>query len=180
MKELDVFRRNLALRHLGPSWGGLQSEFDRITEEFDRVFGPSISTRQREFMPSCDIQETKDNYLLSFDIPGINKNDISVELIGNQLTVSGERKHESKEDNEFMRRSERYYGNFCRSFTLPDGTHTDKMEAVYENGVLAVVVPKSDKIKPMKISIKEGEGGFVKKILNKMHSGEIEDSKHVK
>ena len=84
----------------------------------------------------------------------MDKKDVKISIQNNVLVIEGEKKQktEKKEDNYY--RSERFYGKFCRSFTLPSELDSEKIDADYSNGVLTVTLPKSDKVKPRQIEIK--------------------------
>ncbi len=123
----------------------------------DDFFGRDLSgfaDQARSLSPAIDIDETKDEYLITADMPGIKQEDINIECTGNQLTISAERKYESTEGRKQERR-ERFYGTFQRSFTLPTGVDADKIQADYEGGVLTVTVPKVEQAKSRKIQIGE-------------------------
>ena len=174
MTALDFWRGDRP-RVISDSWSSLSREVDRMFHDMDRFFNlpnlasPSMLTGgEMNFNPAVDTQETEDSYLLSFDIPGIKKNEIDIQLVGNQLVVSGERKQEIDETERGRWNRGRLYGKFQRNFILPEGTQTDRIEARYENGVLELVIPKSEQAKPKKIAIAEGEGGgFFKKLVGK-------------
>lgn len=83
-------------------------------------------------------------HLLNFDIPGLKKEDISIEVTGRQLTISGERKREEHQQKASTHRMERSYGKFSRTFDLSDAIATDVIDASYENGVLKVAIPKAE------------------------------------
>lgn len=145
----------------------------RIDRMFDEMMEPSTlggelfrpSFGEWEFVPACDIEETATHYLVSFDLPGVSKNDVRIELRDHQLVVSGERRQE-KEGTEGPRVSrERYHGAFQRVMTLPLSAEPEKVEANYESGVLQIVVPKSEAAKPKSIPIKEEKGGIFSKLL---------------
>ncbi len=90
--------------------------FSEIDEVMDRLLVP-MTTLKREtqsFNPACDVEETDSHYLMSFDLPGISKEDVKIEVVDNQLTVSGERKTEKKGDKNSRHVAERYYGSFQR------------------------------------------------------------------
>jgi HSP20 family protein len=125
---------------------------------FDDYFEPArwFDEQTRFMPPAVDVDESDNEYIVSADLPGMKKEDISVECIGNQLTISAERKYESTEGRKQERR-ERFYGTFQRSFTLPTGIDADRIQASYEGGVLIVHVPKAEQAKPRKISISEGK-----------------------
>jgi len=133
----------------------LQRRMDRVFDEFFREY-PAAS-EEAEFSPACDVAETSTHYLMSFDLPGVKKNEVKVQLEDNTLTVSGERQNEHEAEAEGRISRERYYGSFCRSFTLPANALADKIEANYENGVLQVAIPKTKATPGKDIPIKEGK-----------------------
>ena len=164
------------MRALGPlssewSWPrrGLSSgSMDDVFEDFDRLVTalsrPTFASATG-FQPSCDVTEGKGHYLISFDMPGVKKEDIKIEVQGNQLVISGERQREMKSDTESSLRHERIYGNFARTFALPNSVHADKIEAHYEDGVLNVVLPKADSAKGRTIQVQTGQDGFFGRLL---------------
>ena len=99
-----------------------------------------------KFNPACEVTENKGEYLLKFDLPGINKDQVNIEIHDNQITVSGERKEERKEETDKNLFTEMNYGSFMRSFTLPSALDPERVEAKYDNGVLRIRIPK-DSIK---------------------------------
>jgi len=137
-------------------------DFDKMVDNFVR---PTMTGMN--FTPSCDIRETKDHYLVSFDMPGMKKNDIKLEINENQLMVSGERNKQFQEnEEEGVLRHERVYGQFQRTFTLPTSIDAGKIEAHYEDGVLNIVLPKTEKLKGRSIQIQSGQSeGFFSKLL---------------
>ncbi len=135
---------------------GMSSGLQPLVRQLDDFFRTSLSPRdseQRMMMPSCDIDETADHYLLSFDMPGLEKDQIDIEMHGNRLMVSGERKQEMARGEGVQRFVERRYGRFERTVTLPDDIKPDQVEAQYVNGVLKVSVPKEVQSRRQKISI---------------------------
>lgn len=128
----------------------LQSDLDRLFEDFaggeQRFFGS-------DFSPSCELCEEKSNYVMKFDMPGVKKEDVKIEIEGNQLTVSAERKEEKKSEDKKRRYSEVSYGSYRRSFTLPSPIDDKKADAKFENGVLTVTVPKTEMSKAKQISV---------------------------
>ena len=118
------------------------------------------------YTPACDIEELDTHYVVSFDLPGVKKEDVKIELRdGNQLVVSGERKSEHQDDEANRISVERYSGSFMRVFTLPTSVDSEKIETNYENGVLQIGIPKTDAAKPKQIEIKEGKGRLVNRLL---------------
>jgi HSP20 family protein len=142
-----------------------------LRDEFgDRDWSPFLSGggRSSSFSPAVDVVETAEAYMLKAELPGINPNDIALEVERDVLTLKGERKFENEEEREGYRRVERSYGSFVRSFVLPQGTNVDAIEAKAENGILTVSIPKVQAEAPRRLEIKGG--GIVdkaKKIFSK-------------
>jgi len=105
------------------------------------------------FSPACDVEETEANYLLSFDLPGVAKENIKIELNDRDLVVSGEKKEERNEESKNRRFVERSYGSFYRMFTLPSAVGADKIQANFDNGVLKIAIPKIETSKTNRIPI---------------------------
>lgn len=154
------------------SWqrGSLSPErMTDIFEDFDRTINSFLRPTYANtvnFQPSCDVSETKEHYLISFDMPGVRKEEIKIEVHGRELLVSGERQREMNEkQGETSFRRERSYGRFERSFTLPSTITSEKIEAHYENGVLNVALPKAEEDKSRSIQVQTGQGGLLSKLL---------------
>jgi HSP20 family molecular chaperone IbpA len=108
-----------------------------------------------ERMGSCDFEKTKDEYIVSVDVPGLTKDDIKVEIDGNVMKISGERKPKEKVEGREYLASERTYRRFERSFALPEDVDTNKHDAKVENGVLTLTFGrKNTEDKPKTIEIK--------------------------
>lgn len=150
---LDLWRRDTfnPTRELST----LQRSIDQLFEDFLSPSENSKQLQQASFSPACDIEETDKQYLITFDVPGVSKNDIKLELNDNQLIVSGEKKYEHKEEKKNRYVMERSYGSFQRSFTLPASVDADKIGASYDNGVLLITVPKTEASKAKQIEISE-------------------------
>lgn len=155
LKELKNMQRQMD-RFFDQMWG--ETSFDLEPKIFTGLEGPV-------FAPSCDINETDSHYLLTFDIPGVKKDEVKIDLRDNMLTVSGERKEEREESKRGLTRSERFYGNFERSFTLPMNVKGEQIEANYSDGVLRVAIPKSEPTQVQQIKIGESKAGFIDKFL---------------
>lgn len=124
----------------------------------DNFFGPELSAfpfDNKFLSPAIDVDEGDNEYLVSADLPGLKKEDISIDCSGNQLTIFAERKYEKKEGKKQGRR-ERFYGTYQRSFTLPVGVDTNKIDAAYDGGVLTVHIPKGEMTKSKHIPIGSG------------------------
>jgi HSP20 family protein len=106
-----------------------------------------------DLAPAFEVRETKDGYVFSGDLPGIPEDSVELSIAGNQLTISGHRQEETREDGERVHMYERRYGTFSRTFALPDGVDGEHIEAKLEHGVLTVTVPKKPEVKPRRISL---------------------------
>lgn len=107
-------------------------------------------------VPAFDVSETDEHIIVKADLPGVDVKDIDISIVGNVLTVKGEKKQEKEEKGESYHRIERSYGSFSRSISLPAEVNPDAVEAVYKDGVLKLTIPKAEKSKPKKIEIKTG------------------------
>ena len=108
------------------------------------------------FVPAFDVRETKDRFVFFADLPGVKENEIEISLAGTRLVIAGNRRMEKVEENETYFTTERAYGAFQRSFTLPDGIDPDHIVAELRDGVLSMVVPKTAEAKARKILLKTG------------------------
>ena len=106
------------------------------------------------FGTSIDISETDKAVEVKLDVPGVTAKEIDIQLNGNLLTVSGERKEEQEKKGKTFHRIERRYGNFSRSITLPCPVQEDEVAAEYRDGVLAITLPKTEEAKSRKITVK--------------------------
>jgi HSP20 family protein len=105
------------------------------------------------FAPAFEVKETKEAFVFTADLPGVADKDLQVQLSDNRLSISGKRESEKTEQGDTYYTSERSYGSFTRSFTLPEGVDRDKLRAELKNGVLSVTAPKRPEAQPKKISI---------------------------
>jgi HSP20 family protein len=108
---------------------------------------------------ALDVAEKDDAYVVKASLPGVNPDDVEITLADNVLTIRGETKQdqEIKQENYHLR--ERRFGTFMRSVTLPNAVDADKIEAVNENGVLTLTLPKAESVKPRKIEVKRMVNG---------------------
>ncbi len=151
-------------------WGlsKLQRDIDRM---FDNFISPELSLTQNSdamptFNPACDIEETDSHYLVSFDVPGIAKENIKIELVDGTLTVTGERRVEKDQKKASQHLIERSYGQFRRSFSLPSQVDTENVEANYHEGVLTISIAKAESAKPRQIKIGEGKPSLFKRLAD--------------
>ena len=101
-----------------------------------------------EWSPTADISETKKEYLIKAELPGVEKSDIHVSLNEGALTIEGESKRENKEDDETFHRVESFYGKFSRTFVMPDNIDESKIKAECKDGMLKVHLPKRKQSAP--------------------------------
>jgi HSP20 family protein len=106
------------------------------------------------FAPELDIAEKDNSFELRMDIPGMEAKDLDIQVQGNTVTISGHRKEEKEEKGKTFHRVERRSGSFSRTVTLPCAVTEKEVAAEYTNGVLNVVLPKCEKEKPNKITVK--------------------------
>lgn len=111
------------------------------------------------WFPPVDIHEESDRIVLRAEIPGVHSDDIDVSVENNTLTLRGEKKQETEVDNDNAYRLERFYGSFSRSFVLSTKINPEQIKATFRDGVLEVVVPKAEEVRPKKIKVLgTGEG----------------------
>ncbi len=136
------------------------SPIDRLSslrDEVNRLFDFSSPSRDSGLFsgwsPALDVFDDQDNFVVKVELPGMKKEDINLSLHDGVLTISGERKseRENKEGETF--RSERYFGRFQRSVTLPMAVDANKVSASYKDGVLAVALAKAEEAKPKQIAV---------------------------
>jgi HSP20 family protein len=136
------------------------SSFDRLAsfrDEVNRLFDFSWPSRDSGLLsgwsPALDVFDDKDNLVVTAELPGMKKEEINLSLHDGVLTISGERKHESEKKEGDTFRSERYFGKFHRSVTLPTAVDANKVKASYKDGVLTVELPKAEEAKPKQIAV---------------------------
>ncbi len=136
------------------NWSPLANVYREMDSLFESFFYPTLQSQQEE-----------EHYLLSLEVPGIAKDDIKIEVADRTVTISGERRlHSSKKDCGSIY-AERRYGKFQRSFSLPVGVDTNKIEASYQDGMLQLAIPKAESAKPRQIKIGNGTSSFFGKLL---------------
>ncbi len=138
-------------------------ELRRMQRDFDRLFSAFFTPARTEgstdvetavWMPRVDLEETADAYLIHMDLPGLSKKDLNISFHEGVLTVSGDRKMETREEKSNFVHVERQFGRFYRSFTLPKAVDESKIEASYKDGVLLIRVPKVEAVRPRQIEVK--------------------------
>jgi len=132
-------------------------ETNRWLDPFFEDFfsAPSMFNRwESEYTPRVDIVEKEDYLSMSFEVPGMDKKDIKVQIKDNILSISGNRESKSEENGDSYVRREIRTGSFCRQFTLPRTVDTSAIKAEYKNGILEVRLDKREEAKPKEIDIK--------------------------
>lgn len=139
-------------------------ELRGLQDEMTRLFAgvaPANSNREDmlhgAWMPKVDIFENKENLVLEAELPGMNRDDFELSFENNVLTLKGERKFEKKTEGDNYHRVERSYGEFTRSFTLPQTVTVDGVKAEFNNGILHVTLPKREETKARKIEVIGGD-----------------------
>ena len=138
-----------------PSFGRLSD----LREEIDRLFDSPLTelTRTSQLLsgwtPALDVFEEKDNFVVKAELPGMKKEDIEVSFHDGSLSISGERKSETKHEDAEVYRAERFFGRFQRTVTLPAPVAVDKVKAAYKDGVLTITLPKTEEAKPKQIDV---------------------------
>jgi len=132
-------------------------QLQTLREEINRFFDLSDNGSSDVFnswAPALDIYEDKDALIVTAEIPGMKKEDIDISLQDGVLTVSGERKNEKKYEGSETSRSERFFGRFQRSVSLPKKVDADHVKASYKDGILTINLPKAAEAKPRQIEVK--------------------------
>jgi HSP20 family protein len=134
-------------------------ELSSFADRFNRTFG-SMQARERDeevglgaWMPPVDIAEDKEKITLTAELPGFKENEVQIQMEGNLLTLRGDRKFEEEKNGRNYHRVERSYGQFIRSFTLPNNVDRENIRARFNSGLLEVEMPKREDAKPKQIKI---------------------------
>ena len=137
-------------------------EVSSLQDRLNRAFG-GRTERDDEMQlaawaPPVDIAEEKDRILITAELPGFKENEIEIQTENGMLTLLGERKFEKETDGKSYHRVERSYGQFVRSFSLPNNVDREKIQATFRDGLLQVELPKREDAKPRTIKISPGPG----------------------
>ncbi|MEN8129462.1 MAG: Hsp20/alpha crystallin family protein [Pseudomonadota bacterium] len=133
-------------------------EMEELLDRYSRSARKSIAKSDDrtfeagDWMPLIDIDETEDAFAVKAELPGVDKEDVHIDIDNGVLTIRGEKKVETEDKKHH--RVECAYGSFVRSFTLPQSVDTDQVEAEYKNGVLNLTIPKLEAAKPKQIEVK--------------------------
>lgn len=149
-----IYRRFFNL----PTWrfGSPFDELAQMRRQMDRLyenFTDPQRTAPAGVFPLVNLTENKENYYVRAELPGVKGDDLDIQVTGNNLAISGQRKIEPEEGVRYHRR-EREAGTFSRIIGLPGEVDSDKVDASLENGLLTVVIPKAEAAKPKQITIR--------------------------
>ena len=147
---MTLIRWNPLFPSRGREIPSLQEEVNRL---FDGFMTQSRGDLAAVFTPAVDIEESADDFVVRADLPGISQKDVKVSLIGDTLTIRGERRQEAARGGHNTHRLERTYGSFERSFTFGTPVKNEGIQARYRDGVLEVVVPKAEEAKVREIEV---------------------------
>lgn len=129
-----------------------------LQEQINRVFGDVVGRTGEEsnltpWAPEVDIYETENELVVKADLPDVNPQDLDIRVENNILTIRGERKFDTKVNEDNYLRIERSYGSFSRSFSLANSVKSEAIKADYQNGVLTLSIPKREEAKPKQIKV---------------------------
>lgn len=143
----------LSRRYPTSSW---YEEMERLQNEMNRLFNTSLPARSLSSpaFPAMNVWTSSDGALVTAELPGVQKEDIEITVVGQTLSLKGSRKVEELKEGYQYHRQERGYGNFTRSIELPFPVDAEKVEAVFDKGVLEITLPRSEADKPKKIVVK--------------------------
>ena len=137
----------------------LQGDMNRLFDTFfqGRGAGTPANGGSRRWIPPMDLSETDEEFVLRADLPGLDKDDLEIEVKDRVLTISGEREAEHEDRSQGFHRVERSFGRFSRSLDLPDGIEAGAVTAEFDRGVLEVRIPKPEERQPTKVQIGGGK-----------------------
>ena len=138
-------------RHFVPTqWDDmdrLQREMNRLFENFDRAFAPAAH------FPAVNLWLNEEGAVVTAELPGVDVKDLDINVVGETLTISGERKPEAVAKDAVYHRQERSFGKFTRMVELPFGVDANKIQATLDNGILRVLLPRAEQDRPRKITV---------------------------
>ncbi|HKY31495.1 MAG TPA: Hsp20/alpha crystallin family protein [Candidatus Polarisedimenticolia bacterium] len=147
MSQKNKVQRRESERGWLEPWTRLSSEMDRMFDEvwgprgFGQIFGGRRGRRTGPWAPEVDVLERDGSFIVRADLPGIDKNDLRVEVTDDVLVIQGERRMEDEQEGEGFYRAERFHGAFSRSVPLPEGVDPSQVKASFHDGVLEITMP---------------------------------------
>jgi len=138
-------------------WGmrtpSMWNEMARLTREMDRLFGEARAESGAGVFPPLNLYDDGESLIVRAEVPGIDPKDLEINATMNALSIKGERKMQHTDENASFHRRERSHGMFSRTISLPQEIDPNKVQASYKLGVLEVMLPKAEAVKPRKIEI---------------------------
>lgn len=140
-------------------------ELTSFADRFNRAYGAPVNRERDEemslgvWMPPVDISEDQDKIRLTTELPGVREDQVTIQMEGGVLTIRGERKFEDEKQGRNFHRVERSYGQFVRSFTLPNDVDREKIHASFSDGILEIEIPKREDARPRQIKISGAVSG---------------------
>lgn len=142
----------MALMHWQPF-----RELEDMQRDMNRLFDNLSTTRRAGidlgFVPAVELEDTADHYLLHLELPGLNPEDVNIEVTADSVSISGERRSETRSDERGVTRSEFHYGKFQRVVPLPGRINNQAVKADYQQGVLTVMLPKAEEEKHKVVTV---------------------------
>jgi len=135
-------------------WHDLMDVQNRLRQLLPTPFGQPFLAQALGWTPSVDVTESGGNLVVTAELPGLSRDDVDIDLSDGVLTIRGEKQEEKERDQQEMHVIERSFGTFSRSFTLPYDVDENKVNAEFKNGILRIVLPRSEKARGRKIEIK--------------------------
>ena len=133
----------------------LREEFDQLLNRISS--GVNVDWLKSEFTAACDLSETAEAFQVRMDVPGIKPDDITVQVTGDTVQISGERKEEKEEKGKTYHRLERRSGKFSETMRLPCAVNEEKVQAEFHDGVLTVTLPKTESTRTRTVKVKAHE-----------------------
>jgi HSP20 family protein len=138
-------------------FANMVSLHEAMNQLFEDSYVRNRAGNGRTFAPALEVSETEHGYTVELSVPGIKAEDLNVTFENNVLTVSGEVRREEESKERTYHHSERYYGKFQRSLTLPSTVKGDEINASLNDGILRLEIPKAEEVKPRRINVNVGE-----------------------
>jgi HSP20 family protein len=137
---------------------GFEDPLQTLQTEINRLFDTpwwteSVQGFHGGWTPAVDLYEDRDSFTVKVELPGMKREDIEVSVHDGSVTISGERKYESNEEQSEASRSERYFGRFQRTLALAKPVEVNKASAAYKDGILTLTLPKAEEAKPKRIQV---------------------------
>ncbi|HVO66424.1 MAG TPA: Hsp20/alpha crystallin family protein [Syntrophales bacterium] len=129
-------------------------ELQRLQRDINRTFSGFDSLLAVREYPALNVLQSGQDIIVTAELPGINPDKLNISVVNDSLTLSGSRDPEVLKESEVYHRQERNYGHFSRTINLPFAVDTDKVDASYKKGILTITLPRAEKEKPKKITIK--------------------------